>query len=812
MKKLLNVILSFIVCLMISNTTKAQVKTKIYKEGVPLNKIITNASVGNEISIKAPIEFDSIILQNSKKVGNNIEFNNKFAVPKLININVLKEGKVIEVDNYLYYHLILTTENALNISLQFKEFRLSENSVLSIYTETELTDSITANENNAKNIWATRVYQGNKINLVLKTPVSEKRLSSLKLSQLNFGYKNYGAEFFGSPGASASCNINIQCPQGNTWQNERNAVVLLLVANGAESCTGSMIANTCNSNIPYVLTANHCLSGDLNNWVFQYQYFSTSCNTNTGGREDIQFNGCTLKANSANSDFALVKMNQIPSVSTGISYAGWNRNSTPATSTTQIHHPAADLMKISLDANSVVQTTWPGTSGYTHWKAHFQQGTVEPGSSGSPLFDQNHRIIGQCHGDQNNAGNYCTQRISECGRFDVSWIGGGTDATRLSTWLDPLGTNAFTTNTTNISNLNSVDPNSYQIVGPAQFCTSQTYSISSLPSGATVSWYITSAPFFSYTQSNNVLTINRIADGDVNITATVTVCGITLPPYLKTIRVGGNPITITSNQTACDATDFSVGGAASGSTFNWSSANGTILYNGTSTTATTSLSYISATTSVGNVDIAVVNTNNSCFQPIFISKQLQYSYPRQIDGMLDTYSNGDQIFASVNTTSFDSYFTWYVNGVVDYEGTNALDYSTTYSGVGRNIVCGDNTIRVEVTTCGVVSSSDEVHFYKTGNCYFRGSVSNVDVFPNPAKDFVNIRLKEVKNLLKSQKNIESIREVRVLNKFGKVLKVFNLPLSTKLTTINISSLAFDIYFIEVSDLKNKAILQLSIEK
>ncbi|MDB5013479.1 MAG: hypothetical protein JWQ25_1681, partial [Daejeonella sp.] len=782
------------------------------KEGFSLNKIITNPIPANEINIKAPVEFDNLILENAKKGDNNTEFNNKFAIPKWINIDFLKVAKVIELDNYLYYHLIITTDNTLNISLQFKEFHLSENSILSIYTETELTDSITANENNGNNIWATRVYQGHKLNLVLKMPVAEKSLSSLKISQLNFGYKKYGGDYFGSPGASASCNINVQCPQGSTWQNERNAVVLMLVADGAESCTGSMITNTCNSNIPYVLTANHCLTGNLNNWVFQYQYFSTSCNSNTGGREDIQFNGCTLKANSANSDFALVKMNQIPSVSTGISYAGWNRNSTPATSTTQIHHPAADLMKISLDANSVVQTTWPGTSGFTHWKAHFQEGTVEPGSSGSPLFDQNHRVIGQCHGDQNNAGNYCTQRISECGRFDVSWIGGGTDATRLSNWLDPTGTNAFTTNTTNISNLNSVDPNSYQIVGPSQFCTSQTYSISNLPSGATVSWYITPEPYFSYTQSNNVLTVNRIDDGDVNITASVTICGITLPQYLKTVRIGGNPIIITSNQTACNATDFSAVGAATGATFNWSSANGTILYNGTSTTSTTSSSYISATTSVGNVDIAVVNTNNSCFQSVFISKQLQYTYPRQIDGVLDTYSNGDQIYASVNTTSFDSYYTWYVNGVVDYEGTNATDYSTTYSGVGRNIVCGENTLSVEVTTCGFVSSSSSVSFYKTGNCYFRGIVTNVNVFPNPAKDIVNIRLKKVKNLLQNQKNIENIREIRILNKFGKVVKVFNFPLDTKLTTINIGSLPFDIYFIEVSDIKNKAILQLSIQK
>lgn len=354
----------------------------------------------------------------------------------------------------------------------------------------------------------------------------------------------------------------------------------------------------------------------------------------------------------------------------------------------------------------------------------------------------------------------------------------------------------------------------FTISGPSQFCTSQTFQIANLPIGATVQWYISQATFFSYTQSNNVLTVNRIADGDINITATVTTCQ-TFNAVPKNVRVGGNPITITAIQTACDATDFSVAGAASGATYNWSSANGTILYNGTSTTATTSSPYISATTSVGNSDIAVVNTNNSCSQSVFISKQLQYTYPRQIDGVFDTYSNGDQVNASVNTTSFDSYYKWYINGSIDYEGADASYYSTSYSGVGSNIVCGENTIRVEVIACGVVSSSDEIHFYKMGNCYFRSNAPSVDVFPNPAKDIVTIKLKDVNKLFIDQKSVEGIKdikEIRVLNKFGKVLKIYNLPVKTKLATINISNLPLDIYFIKVSDGKNNTMLQLSVLK
>lgn len=302
--------------------------------------------------------------------------------------------------------------------------------------------------------------------------------------------------------------------------------------------------------------------------------------------------------------------------------------------------------------------------------------------------------------------------------------------------------------------------------------------------------------------------MNRIADGDINITATVTTCQ-TFNALPKTVRVGGNPITITATQTACDATDFSVAGAASGATYNWSSANGTILYYGTSTTATTSSPYISATTSAGTVDIAVVNTNNSCSQSVFVSKQLQYTYPRQIDGLFDTYSNGDQINASVNTTPLDSYYIWYINGSLDSEGDNLSNFNTS-SGQGRGIVCGDNTIRVEVTACGVVTSSEEVHFYKMGNCYFKiTSTSNVELFPNPATSQTTIKLSGIKE---TKVKLTDIKSIRIMDKIGNLKTVNKYPANTKSININVSNLPLGIYYIEVSDGINKTRVPLNVQK
>jgi hypothetical protein len=76
----------------------------------------------------------------------------------------------------------------------------------------------------------------------------------------------------------------------------------------------------------------------------------------------------------------------------------------------------------------------------------WDQGTTEGGSSGSPLFDPSHRVIGQLHGGYAACGNNSSDWY---GRLSVSWNGGGTSSTRLRDHLDPGNTGAVTVDTLN---------------------------------------------------------------------------------------------------------------------------------------------------------------------------------------------------------------------------------------------------------------------------------------------------------------------------------------------------------------------------
>jgi PKD repeat protein len=106
-----------------------------------------------------------------------------------------------------------------------------------------------------------------------------------------------------------------------------------------------------------------------------------------------------------------------------------------------IHHPSGDIKKICLDSNALSAATW---SSAQCWRvANWDLGVTEPGSSGSPLFDRNKRVVGQLYGGSAAcSGTNDNNQPDYYGRFSVSWTGGGTNSTRLSNWLDPTNTGA----------------------------------------------------------------------------------------------------------------------------------------------------------------------------------------------------------------------------------------------------------------------------------------------------------------------------------------------------------------------------------
>lgn len=475
----------------------------------------------------------------------------KHAHPIAVDLNIAKKLKW-KYDGILAYgKFTIKLKDAKSLSLNFNQFFLPAGTEMYVYNQDGemIQGEITPSENNESKSWGTWVYKGDKIVIELKIPVNKKSELLLNVNNIAYGYKEiYQTQQIGGFGQSSNCNINVLCSLGTGWEPERNSVAHCLSGDGSGFFSGSLLMNTCNTASAYFLTANHAFEHatpvrNVSNWRFIFQAWSSTCpnpGVNTNG---VTFNGSTLRANWAGSDFCLVQLTSMPASNSGIHYAGWNRNVTGINQVSILHHPRGDLMKITRDNDAPQSVVHPDISGLQCWQSVVEFGATEPGSSGSPYFDQNHRVIGQHYGGSVSQLSLptCDQITKFAGRFDVSWTGGGTNATRLSNWLDPSGSNAMTTNTTNASNLLRVPvEHHYGIVGTGLPCinSATTYQIgvNTLPSGASVAWSVfpndgTVGLSSTTGSSTDIIPNNPALNQPYYLQADITMAGCTYPIY-----------------------------------------------------------------------------------------------------------------------------------------------------------------------------------------------------------------------------------------------------------------------------------------
>ncbi len=375
----------------------------------------------------------------------------RFGENLFVNFNTSNSG----VWNYLengdkLWRLNIHCPGAYTINLTFDRYVLPAGATLFIYNadQSQVLGAFTEINNQEDFQFATTLISGDQITIEYFEPAGVAFPGELSLYRVTHGYRD-AFDFAKSLGSSGSCNNNVACPEAAGWENEIRSVCML-VSGGSGFCSGSLVNNTNNNGTPYVLTANHCYS-DPSSWVFWFNWQSSTCSNPATSPAYNSLSGATLRARNADSDFCLVQINTAPPTNYNVYYSGWNRENVASTSSVGIHHPSGDIKKISFDNNPTTSSDYEPAAylANSHWKiTQWDDGTTEGGSSGSPLYDQNHRIVGQLHGGWAS----CTSLTADFyGKFSMSWDRGTTAATRLKDWLDP----------TNISGntLNGYDPN-----------------------------------------------------------------------------------------------------------------------------------------------------------------------------------------------------------------------------------------------------------------------------------------------------------------------------------------------------------------
>ncbi len=428
--------------------------------------IHSEAELSKDIEVKT-LNYNSLKIEKEYHKGTALQFAHQF------NVSYTPEnsGNWFTLnDGTRVWKLRISSPGAYSINLIFDRYVLPEGASLIIYNsdESDVIGAFTSLNNKASGILATSPVSGDEIIVEYTEPKNVEFKGELLIGAVNhdylgvFKYLNTKSGIFGDAG---DCEEDISCYDTDNTLDIRRAVVKLLI-NGSELCTGTLINNVNNDGTPYVITAAHCLDSNTHpgtsDVVIAYlNYEVPYCSEIIEGIKTQTISGGSTRVYAEELDIALIQMLEEPTADYRPYFAGWTLETLPAKPFKCIHHPQGDVKKISTSVTDLVATSFvePANDPYAqqsefHWKvSEWNLGTTEGGSSGSPLFDTNNKLVGTLSGGEGT----CTWPKNDYfTRFYKAWDFNSLDTCHFSKWLDP--------DNTGVQSLDGYDPsgdNSY---------------------------------------------------------------------------------------------------------------------------------------------------------------------------------------------------------------------------------------------------------------------------------------------------------------------------------------------------------------
>lgn len=425
----------------------------------------------------------------------------RFAVGHDLAVSPQTHGQWRELADGLWqWRYAVRTADAIHLNFGFRNFELPEGAKLSIVSP-DSGDSLGPwgpEENREHREFWTPIVRGH--GAIIEVVMAEEAREELELTlvRVGQGYRGFGAK--SQACKSGACNTDVAClTNGDPWNAPRRAVGAF-TRNGTDTCSGSLVNNTARDRRMLFATATHCgltSNAAAQSMVVYWNYESPTCRAPRPNANDPVLpkptdpenitNGFALVANTRNpfgggtagprSDVALVELDPFDATpQPNLHWAGWDRRlgstDEPPGSTTgtwpcgagpvgpflteglcaTIHHPGVDEKRITfVNTPFTVGNISGGVN--VHWRANwistpalpaipvpppYPVSVTEGGSSGSPLYNAERRLVGVLSGGPSFCGN-------EGGYFDFygalfhAWNGeaGASSLQRMRDHLDP---------------------------------------------------------------------------------------------------------------------------------------------------------------------------------------------------------------------------------------------------------------------------------------------------------------------------------------------------------------------------------------
>jgi len=217
------------------------------------------------------------------------------------------------------------------------------------------------------------------------------------------------------------CHLDVSCYAA--WAQEKTSVarVSYLSESDLLTCSGAMLNRVPADFTPIFMTAHHCEIDSQSSAETLWRFETNSCNGTVPSESLLPRSSVQISlADQFQTDFRLLGLSfDAPNdtLYAGYDAAYWANSS----SGTGIHHPKASHKRIAF-GTKVGDETSPSNRKAWHIRYDQDQGLVERGSSGSPIFDASHRVRGVDSFFYDTQPASCTGANHEYyGRLDLAW-------------------------------------------------------------------------------------------------------------------------------------------------------------------------------------------------------------------------------------------------------------------------------------------------------------------------------------------------------------------------------------------------------
>lgn len=512
---------------------------------------IANAQYFSYRSPVALLEIDTLLKKYSideTKILNKLyvhEINDESSLIQK-RVQIKKNNLDINLHEFTHFHdslysvkaLRLNTENAKSISFELKLSKIENGTQFYYYSKNHkyLAGPITNLKTNS--IFKSIPIEDEGLVVLLVEPRynnSQLTVTALK----SYRFSESAATFQGnSILINNSPNVSCFFPE---WRYEANGTGKIYI-NGA-ACSGVLLNNESNNRIPYFLTARHCLTEYLYNppaptqseiekldtSAFEFFFRTLDCGginyeqTYTTG--DV---GASYLDSNFWTDHLLVQVNiALPPF---VNYIGWDRTTYPSITSFAAYCISFPQDQGGIQKMALGTAQLPGPDG-SKFKFTPQIGTLEKGSSGGPMFNTNHKVVGM----------YSYKSTYDAfGRLSEAWTHNGVG---IKNYLSP----------TNLSSISSLIP--MTIIGPTKLCYGEqgTFTMPNLYPGESVTWSVSGNLQIVSSTNNSVLVspISPSASGKGTVTASYFTAGFTQSNYSE-LSVGvpdPSNVVVTNNTT-----------------------------------------------------------------------------------------------------------------------------------------------------------------------------------------------------------------------------------------------------------------------